>query len=84
MVVMFTSLDRRGAIRSSGGKMARQFAFGGAARPQTIRTAASRPVVGRGVSSIACLAFVVLLGLAFWAGAAWLGQVLLQMGATLP
>jgi len=58
--------------------MARHLAFGGVARP-----AVSRPVVGRGVSSVACLAFVIILGLAFWAGAAWLGQILLRMGATL-
>jgi hypothetical protein len=50
--------------------MARYLALGGAARP-----------MGRSISSMACLAFVVLLGLAFWAGAAWLGQVLIQMGA---
>ncbi len=50
--------------------MARHLVFGGAARP-----------VGRGVTSVACLAFVVLLGLAFWAVAAWLGQILLRMGA---
>jgi len=50
--------------------MGRYLALGGAARP-----------MGRSVSSVACLAFVVLLGLAFWAGAAWLGQVLLRMGA---
>lgn len=58
--------------------MARDLAFGGTARPAT-----SRPVVGRGVSSVACLAFVIILGLAFWAGAAWLGQILLRMGAAL-
>jgi hypothetical protein len=49
--------------------MARHLAFGGAARP-----------LGRSVSSVACLAFVALLGLAFWAGAVWIGQVLLHMG----
>jgi len=49
--------------------MARYLALGGAARP-----------MGRSISSMACLLFVVLLGLAFWAGAAWLGQVLLRMG----
>lgn len=52
--------------------MARHLAFGGVARP-----------VGRGVSSVACLAFVILLGLAFWAAAAWLGQILLRMGASI-
>lgn len=58
--------------------MARHLAFGGAARPII-----GRAVVGRGVSSVACLAFVIVLGLAFWAAAAWLGQILLRMGATL-
>lgn len=52
--------------------MARHLAFGGVARP-----------VGRGVSSVACLAFVLALGVAFWAGAAWLGQTLFTMGVTL-
>ena len=51
--------------------MGRYLAFGGAARP-----------VGRSVSSVACLAFVVLLALAFWAGAVWLGQILLRIGAS--
>jgi hypothetical protein len=31
-------------------------------------------MMGRGVSSFACLAFVALLGTAFWAGAVWLGE----------
>ncbi len=47
--------------------MARHLAYGGLARP-----------VGRGVSSFACLAFVALLGTAFWAGAVWLGQLILS------
>ena len=34
--------------------------------------------MGRSVSSLACLVFVVLLGLAFWAAALWLGQVVLR------
>jgi hypothetical protein len=63
--------------------MARHLAFGGVARPAVSRPVVGRPVVGRGVSSVACLAFVIILGLAFWAGAAWLGQILLRMGATL-
>lgn len=49
--------------------MARHLAFGGAARP-----------VGRGVSSVACLAFVIFMGLAFWAATAWLGEILLRLG----
>ena len=52
--------------------MARHLVFGGVARP-----------IGRGVSSVACLAFVILLGLAFWAAAAWLGQILLRTGASI-
>jgi hypothetical protein len=28
---------------------------------------------------LACLAFVALLGMAFWAGAVWIGQALLQV-----
>jgi len=31
------------------------------------------------VSSVACLAFVTVLGLAFWAGAVWLAQLLVHM-----
>jgi hypothetical protein len=50
--------------------MARHLAFGGAGRP-----------VGRGVSSVACLAFVILMGLVFWAATAWLGEILLRAGA---
>ncbi len=30
-------------------------------------------------SSIACLAFVTVLGAAVWAGAVWLGTLLMQM-----
>jgi hypothetical protein len=51
--------------------MARHLAYGGTARP-----------LGRGVSSFACLAFVAVLGSAFWAGALWLGQVILNASAT--
>jgi len=50
--------------------MARHLAYGGAMRP-----------VGRSVSSLACLAFVALLGLAFWAGALWLGELIFRSGA---
>jgi hypothetical protein len=48
--------------------MARHLVYGGAARP-----------LGRGVSSLACLAFVAALGVAFWAGAVWLGQLILSV-----
>jgi hypothetical protein len=51
--------------------MRRDLAFGGVTRP-----------VGRGVSSIACLAFVVFLALAFWAGAMWIGQAILQLSSS--
>ena len=52
--------------------MARHLAFGGVVRP-----------AGRGVSSVACLAFVLALGGAFWAAAVWLGETLIRMGVTL-
>lgn len=50
--------------------MLRRPAFGGAAR-----------AVGRGASSIACLAFVVVLAIAFWAGAVWIGRFLMRVSA---
>lgn len=36
----------------------------------------------RGLSSVACLAFVLAIALAFWTGAAWLGRVILAMSST--
>ena len=33
----------------------------------------------KGVSSVACLAFVALLAVAFWAGALWVGNLVLQL-----
>lgn len=33
----------------------------------------------KSVSSIACLAFVAVLATAFWAGALWVGNLLLQV-----
>ena len=51
--------------------MARHLAFGGAVRP-----------LGRGASSLACLAFVVLLGAAFWAGAVWIAEFVLRLSAS--
>lgn len=33
----------------------------------------------KGASSIACLAFVGVMGLAFWAGAVWIGNTLIQI-----
>ena len=50
--------------------MVRHLAFGGATRS-----------AGRGVSSLACLAFVVLLGMAFWAGAVWIAQFVLRVAS---
>ena len=50
--------------------MARHLAFGGAERSGA-----------HSASSLACLAFVLLLGVAFWAGAVWIGQFLLRLGA---
>lgn len=35
--------------------------------------------VAKPASSIACLAFVVLLAVAFWAGVVWIAQALLAM-----
>jgi hypothetical protein len=67
---MSAPLDRCGVEKSLGGTMGRHLAFGGAARP-----------LGRSVSSLACLVFVVLLGLAFWAAALWLGQIVLRTNA---
>jgi hypothetical protein len=52
--------------------MRRNLAFGGA----------PRPVLSRSVSSVACLAFVAVLGLAFWAGAVWLAQLLVRISQT--
>ena len=45
---------------------------------------ARNPVLGgvarntKGVSSIACLAFVSLVALAFWAGAIWIAQLVIS------
>ena len=35
----------------------------------------------KSVSSIACLAFVAVLATAFWAGALWIGNLLLELFA---
>jgi hypothetical protein len=51
--------------------MRRNLAFGGAARS-----------TARSVSSIACLAFVVVLAIAFWAGALWIGNFLLRVSSS--
>lgn len=49
--------------------MRRHLAFGGAARQE----------VNRSVSSVACLAFVALLAVAFWAGALWIAQLIVRV-----
>jgi hypothetical protein len=35
--------------------------------------------MAKSASSLACLAFVALLGVAFWAGAVWIGQAVLRI-----
>ena len=50
--------------------MARHLAYGGVTGP-----------MARSASSVACLAFVAVLGAAFWAGAVWIGEALLRWGA---
>ena len=49
--------------------MRRNLAFTGVARPGT----------NRSVSSVACLAFVALLAVAFWAGAVFIAQHLVDV-----
>lgn len=34
---------------------------------------------GKGLGSIACLAFVAILAAAFWAGALWIGEILIRI-----
>jgi hypothetical protein len=48
--------------------MQRHVAFGGVSRG-----------TARGLTSIACLAFVAVLALAFWTGALWIGNTLIQL-----
>jgi hypothetical protein len=36
--------------------------------------------MARSASSVACLAFVALLGSAFWAGAVWIGESMFRWG----
>jgi len=52
--------------------MRRNLAYGGIARPE----------LSRGVSSVACLAFVAVLGVAFWAGAIWIAELLVRLSQT--
>lgn len=50
--------------------MRREFAFRDAARP-----------TGHTTRSIACLAFVAMLALAFWAGAAWIVEAFVRLNS---
>lgn len=50
--------------------MTRNLAFGGGGRPSA-----------RMLGSCACLAFVILLALAFWVGAFWIGQTIVRLSA---
>jgi hypothetical protein len=50
--------------------MRRNLAYGGSTR-----------AMGRSVSSVACLAFVIFLAIAFWAGAVWIGEALMRLNA---
>src|SRR5438128_480263 len=59
-----------GAGERLGGNMRRNLAFGGPTR-----------VMGRSVSSVACLAFVIFLAVAFWAGAVWIAEFLMRVSA---
>jgi hypothetical protein len=49
--------------------MRRHLALAGAGRPQQ-----------RAVRSVACLAFVIFLSIAFWAGALWIADFLVHVG----
>lgn len=40
----------------------------------------SNRTMQRGARSVACLAFVVFLSLAFWAGALWIADFLIRLG----
>jgi hypothetical protein len=65
---MFEPLDRFDRRRLDlGGLMRRDLAFTGVARH-----------VERPARSIACLVFVAFLGVAFWAGAAWIAASFLR------
>ena len=50
--------------------MRRKLAFDGAAGPR-----------GRMITSIACLAFVGFLTVAFWAGVMWIAQAFMTLGS---
>lgn len=53
-----------------GGLMGRNLALAGAGRPDQ-----------RAVRSVACLAFVIFLSIAFWAGALWIAEFLIRVGS---
>lgn len=50
--------------------MRRHFALAGAGRTDP-----------RAARSVACLAFVIFLSVAFWAGALWIAEFLMRMGS---
>jgi hypothetical protein len=43
-----------------------------------VGTGRTRP---RAARSVACLAFVVILSIAFWAGALWIAEFLIRIGS---
>ena len=49
--------------------------------PRKVALAGVARVEPKSVSSIACLAFVAALAVAFWAGALWFGNLLIQLFA---
>lgn len=50
--------------------MGRHFALSGAIRPDQ-----------RAARSMACIAFVIFLSIAFWAGALWIADFLIRVGS---
>lgn len=50
--------------------MRRNLALAGAGRPEQ-----------RAARSVACLAFVIFLSIAFWTGALWIAEFLMRMGS---
>lgn len=47
--------------------------------PRNVTAGGASRGTARGLTSIACLAFVAALALAFWAGALWIGNLLIHM-----
>jgi hypothetical protein len=50
-------------------------------RRKPLLAGVSQAARGRGASSVACIAFVAAVGVAFWAGAVWIGEQLLRIAA---